>query len=376
MAKRKPTRKRKLQAKARPESKPKEVVYLFGAGATQAEVEYLGAQRVNLLMRDDNRFGEGVSTRILKRTGRAGATFLGEDHGVDIEKLISLLTASGIGQHSELAEKMRDYYFEEIRGRLASAKVIDSPELAVCLLEMHKDSRFTREVETLSGIFTTNHDGLLQIATGTVFGAVNIGFPFTSEHFIVADADSVPPILQLHGSFTWSFGVPIEVTRLQVGSRYVPGGIWIPPTILKESKNYPFNKLMGLAYELLAKRCDVLRVIGSSMTQNDWNVLSLIFNAQRHREVLTGAAFRIELIMPHDAGEEIRQLCSYLKNVTPIGYLTDGEFGTYKEGKLPAESELNNQFAYWLKQKIYYHRTNNAFGVLGPTMAKVVGETR
>ena len=164
-------------------------------------------------------------------------------------------------------------------------------------------------------------------------------------------------MLQVHGSFTWQFGMPIQVTPLRKTSKYSPETVWIPPTILKESKNYPFNKLLGLAYELLTKRCDVLRVIGASLTQNDWNVLSLIFNAQRHREYVRGSAFRVELIMPHDVGEKIKRECAYIQELTPIGYLSEGQFAEYKETDNPIarDSDLANPFAYWLDQKVEYH---------------------
>lgn len=361
----------------RKKEQPKQVVYLFGAGATQAEVDYLGARPVNLLMRDNDKYGEGVSTRILKQIGREGRPFSGEDRGIDIEKLISLLAASGVDTHSKLAERMRQHYFEEISTGLVKSKIIERPQLAVGLLEMHQNNSFRGEVEDLTGIITTNHDGLLQIASQEVFRAVNLGFPFASEDVTPANSDPVPPILQLHGSFTWTFGVPVEVTTLRKGSKYSADTTWIPPTILKESKKYPFNKLTGLAYEILAKQCDVLRVVGASLTQNDWNVLSLIFNAQRHREHVKGAAFRIELIMPQKDGENIQSDCSYLKNITPIGYLTEGQFADYKEPDLPADSEVRNVFAYWLKEKINYHRRRDELGEgdLDGTMAQIAGDT-
>lgn len=363
----------------RKKEEPKQVVYLFGAGATQAEVDYLGAQPINLLMRDHDRLGEGVSTRILRQIGGRAIPFLGEDRGVDIEKLISLLTASGIDIHSKLAERMRQHYFEEVCKSLVQSAIIQRPKLAIGLLEMHQNNSFRNEVEALTGIMTTNHDGLLQLASQEVFRAVNLGFPFASEDLTPANSDPVPPLLQLHGSFTWRFGVPVKVATLREGSKYSANATWIPPSILKESKNYPFNKLTGLAYQVLAKQCDVLRVVGASLTQNDWNVLSLIFNAQRHREYVKGAAFRIELIMPQKHGENIQIDCSYLRNITPIGYLTEGQFGVYTETEhdFPPDSEMRNPFAYWLKEKISYHQRRNEFGqrALNGTMALIAGET-
>jgi len=184
----------------------------------------------------------------------------------------------------------------------------------------------------------------------------------------------VPPVLQLHGSFTWRFAVPTKAERLRSGTQYSNDAIWIPPAVLKESKSYPFNKVIGLSYELLARQCDVLRVIGSSLTQNDWNVLCLIFNGQRHREAVAGTAFRIELIMPLLGCSQIGQQCSYLKNLTPIDHLSEGDFDVFREDE--PDSETRNTFAYWLKQKIQYHHRRGEFGTgtLSGLMAQVAGE--
>lgn len=335
---------------------PKRIVYLWGAGATHAEAQRLGST-VNLLMRSCDDFGEGVASRIIH--GMASKLSSPFDFGevADIEKLISLLAASGTHEHLALANRMREGYFHELRTSLAESKVLDNPWLATKLLRMHSDSTFSARVETLQGIITTNHDGLLQVASQQVFEKINIGFKFASNDFLDGDSE-VAPILQLHGSFTWRFGAPIRVSRLRTTSRYHPETVWLPPTILKESKNYPFNKLLGLAYELLLGHCDVLRVVGTSLSQNDWNILCLVFNAQRHREAMKKAVFRIELIMPKDAGEYVQEECGYLRNMTPIGHLTDGDFTAFldPEADFSSKSDLSNPLAYWLDRKIAHHR--------------------
>jgi hypothetical protein len=340
---------------------PKQVVYLWGAGATHAEAQYVGAP-VNLLVRDSEVFGDGVTTRILRRTGRTASSSFGGV--VDIEKLISLLAASGISEFESLAEKLRTNYFNEIRTSLAKARVLEKLRLATALFQLHQDEQFRQDVETLSGVLTTNHDGLLQNVFQGIFSGINLGFPFASKDF--AFNQEAPPLLQLHGSFTWQFATPIEVSKLRSRSGYTPDTVWIPPTILKEPKNYPFNKLTGLAYELLARKCDVLRVVGASLTQNDWNILSLVFNAQRHREYHKGTAFRIELIMPHDVGEALKEECSYLKNIIPIGYLSDGDFAGYK---LNAETtDMANPLGYWLMQKLEHHRSRDELADSAPAL--------
>ena len=192
---------------------PKRVVYLLGAGATQAEVDYLGARPVNLLMRNTDR--EGVAARVLKGLNAKWRRFLGEDEGADIEKLISLLAASGVDSLVRLAERIRQEYFWDIRNHLVEAQIINCPKLAQGLLEMHNSEHFKENVETLTGILTTNHDGLLQVASQRVFGEVNLGFLFKSDHGLIpAKSPATPPILALHGSFTWKFGVPMQVSKL------------------------------------------------------------------------------------------------------------------------------------------------------------------
>jgi hypothetical protein len=350
-------------------------VYLLGAGATQAEVDYLGIQGINLLMLTNKHNGEGIAKSVLKGFQRRRKRVMG-DAEVDIEKLISLLAASGVTMLSNWAEEMRCLYFREILKGLQACRVNRNPKLARALFEMHKNVDFKERVENLSGIITTNHDGLLQIASQEVFGGINIGFPFLSEAYKSVDLNAAPLLLQLHGSFTWQFGVPIKVSVLRRASRYSKDMSWIPPTILKESKIYPFNKLTAMAYELLTKRCDVLRIVGSSLTQNDWNVLSLIFNAQRHREHRRQATFRIELIIPHKTGEDVAANCAYLKNLFPIGHLTDGEFDDYKDkDQEELTPEMKNIFAYWLKQKIFYHRSKGILKSSGltETMREIVG---
>lgn len=351
--------------------RPKNVVYLWGAGATHAEAQRLGSA-LSLLMRDDPVLGEGITSRILARTGKRAVSAYGAGEGVDIEKLISLLAASGKDEHASLAEKMRTHYFTELKSSLSATTLLTAPELSIRLLKLHSDPAF-RKVERLCGIVTTNHDGLLQVASQEVFGAVNTGFDFVSDDFNQSAEPNLPPILQLHGSFTWRFGLPMRIEKLNRASAYA-GTVWIPPTILKESKSYPYNKLAGFAYELLARQCDVLRVVGTSLTQNDWNILSLIFNAQRHRGATNGEPFVIELIMPRSSGEGIQKDCAYLKNMLSIGFLTDGRFAEYKEGTITPESDLANPFAYWLDEKIEFHRLRDDLTLARRSMVAPMAE--
>lgn len=211
-----------------------------------------------------------------------------------------------------------------------------------------------------------------------VYGKTNLGISFEGGHDLVqADAAAIPMILQLHGAFTWKFGVPIKVAALKADTEYTGETLWIPPAILKESKSYPFNKINGLAHELLLHDCDILRVVGSSLTQNDWNVIAMIFNAQRIARLTRGTSFLIELIMPSKACDDIRNSCTYLKSIKTIGDISDGDFAPYKEEKPPyADPDMNNPLLYWLKEKFTYHRSKGHFGEgpLPPAISAVLGD--
>ena len=88
---------------ARSKPRPKRVVYLWGAGATQAEAQHLGAT-ISLLMPDTDAFGDGIATRILRRVKDNISTSFDSGQGVDIEKVISLFAASGIRKHGRFAD--------------------------------------------------------------------------------------------------------------------------------------------------------------------------------------------------------------------------------------------------------------------------------
>ena len=312
-------------------------------------------------MSDTDWLGEGVASRILDSIPEKESNPFRGDVGTDIEKLMSLLAASNVRSLEVLADKIRRQYFLEIRRSLDTTGVMERQQLAEGLFVLHLHPEF-KKVEHLSGIISTNHDGLLQSAAQSAYGSLNLGVPFQSREFKVDASKCTPPILYLHGSFTWTPSIPISVAKLTGRTRYKRDRLWIPPSILKESKVYPFNKLIGRAYELLSRHCDVLRVVGASLTQNDWNILSLIFNAQRHLDKFGGGAFRIEMIMPHEDGLELTHNCSYLRNLHPIGFLTDGDFSGYKDDQMAPSDMKKNPLAYWMKEKISHHKHKSDFG--------------
>ncbi|MDP3297463.1 MAG: hypothetical protein Q8N09_07735 [Thermodesulfovibrionia bacterium] len=352
---------------------PKQVVYLFGAGSTQAEADHKGGEQVNLLMKDSKRLGRGISTRILEQ---AGIDRNYDIKGADIEKLISLFSASTIEEYNASAEDLRKRYYNEIVDTLSKVRILEKPELAIGLLDMHNNIAF-KNIETLTGIITLNHDNLFQVASQEVHGGVNLGFKFDSIYFKYDECCTAPVIIQLHGAFNWKNSPPIEVLKLSARKKEnVKNILWIPPSILKEAKDYPYNKLTGLAYELLTKKCNILRIIGCSLSQNDWDLISLIFSAQSYQyQYNEKSCFRIELIIDQATGENIKEDYSYLRNLFPIGYLTDGKRLADFKDKERITSEMNNPFKFWLKTKVQYHldRKEFDFTKMNESLKKIIG---
>src|SRR5205807_540812 len=116
----------------------------------------------------------------------------------------------------------------------------------------------------------------------------------------------------------------------------------------------------------------------SAMTQNDWNILSLVFNAQRHNIFLGEKPFKIELIMPQKDAMATEKSSAYLMNIIPMASIKDGDFSSYEEWTddyPPSNMDEGNPFFYWLNQKLNFHQSRGEFGAnpLVGIMAKVAG---
>ena len=188
---------------------PKKVVYLFGAGATQAEASFRGGEKINMLMKDSDSLGDGISKRVLKKAGTDVLLDLPKDGKIDIEKLISLLANTGIEKYEGEAEKLRKLYFREILDGLSKTGVLYEPKLAIALLEMHKNEEYRDKIEVLSCIISLNHDNLFQTAMKKVYSALNLGFKCESKYYKISANHEIPMLIHLHGAFNWLNGLPI-----------------------------------------------------------------------------------------------------------------------------------------------------------------------
>jgi hypothetical protein len=156
--------------------------------------------------------------------------------------------------------------------------------------------------EQLMGILTTNYDSLLDEAFCTVYSGINFGYPFYSKMY--KRDDHVPKLLKLHGSFNWRIHKrnifrrkSLEVSKEFESQHYDDDySGWIPPSVYKRPGGV-IETIWNNAVGLLST-CNTLRVIGSSLRNEDSALLSLIFTSSLKNREITGKGFAIELILP------------------------------------------------------------------------------
>jgi hypothetical protein len=350
---------------------PKRVVYLIGAGATQAEIANKGSVE-NILM-------QGVSQRITIKAKEKKELNLDwlppvkeqDPIKLDLEQLVSLLITNGnsIKKYLQAANSLKQLYRDDIIAILKRTNVLDSPDLALNLLGLHNDSKF-KEVETLAGIINLNHDNLFEVASQKIYDGINIEFNFLEDGF--KKNTNAPLILKLHGSFNWKSSWPIQLIDLHSYTDTDDDDyIWLPPTTVKEAKEFPYSKLIGKAYELLMD-CDILRVVGCSLNQNDWNIINLVFSTQYLKFVHTSNYYDIQLILNPKEAEGIRERYSYLGKIHTISELSDLDddegknpyFKAHEDGMVDfSNTNLGNYFKFWLDKKTEYHRKLNEVAI-------------
>jgi hypothetical protein len=340
----------------------KRVAYLLGAGASEGILKYADAEK-SILM---NRITEAISSRIANDT-KGEFTIVRDElqndlvEGANIEHLITLYEISGYQPHNDIAQNLKRLFREEIQNTIAELGTAFSPKLLLALIDMHSIEELKEELVL---ILTTNYEDLIERALQKMKGGINyvVGMNCSDPNYCI-DATINPPLLKLHGSFNWKNGYPITV-ECSVGTP--EDTIWIPPGVTKKRDAYPFNVIWGRARELL--NCDILRIIGSSLTQNDWDLISLIHSTQRLRTD-GSPRYNVEFIgLPCDC-ERIKKDYPYLNPKTYIEMVEFTKFAvdTYlpeyigrpeppeeerlKEVAKTIDESKMNVFEFWLRTK-------------------------
>ena len=282
------------------------VAYLFGAGASEGELKLNGTSK-SILMED-------IATEIAVKIRDAADRRFDEVSndliaGVNIEYLITLYEASGTSLHNDIAKKLKTLFRQEIQDRINELGESFKPTLLSALIDMHEISELGEELVI---VLTTNYEDLIEKAMLSVKGGVNYLIRVISSAEYLKVMENSPPILKLHGSFNWKNDDPILIQSNISDEENV---IWIPPGMVKRRQYYPFDLIWGKARELL--ECDVLRIVGCSLSLSDWELLSLLFTTQTRRTEVY-QPYIIELIDYPEKCEQIKTEYSYLRNLKTI----------------------------------------------------------
>lgn len=282
----------------------KTIVYLFGAGATHAELVALDPD----LRPNDGLLISNVSERVMSRASqdlgylKGIETVSGRGGSLNIELLISLIENSKIPDWSNKSERLKEFIREDITSALPPS-LTRRFFLHKGLLEFH-NHKTTQTKEKLTGLISLNYDAVLDRAVEAIFGN-GINYCFSRE--MDPESNAKIPLLKLHGSFNWK--------NQQVLCRRRSIEI-IQPGSSKSYLHAPFGFIWNRALDLLA-RCDSLRVIGCSLSPNDVHLIDLIFRAHLERR----QPFNIEIIAPDDTAKAIKQSYGFFRNIEMLSNL-------------------------------------------------------
>lgn len=278
------------------------VVYLFGAGATQACVQHGGGRHGILMKHLARDLLDAVKSALEPSSPELIdlVNSLASDNS-DIEHIITFLDESVSERHRGLAATLKKTFEDVLKRRLAEISEANGGMPPVRLYEALLDMHDTPDcAETIAGVLTLNYDGYLEVALGRTGWTPDFGIR-------VSPASASPStrsleVIKLHGSFGWERRWPVDAVSI------AEFPLWIPPGVQKAKSQYPFNVLWGRARELLD--CDVLRIVGCRLGPNDWDLVSLLFTT-RHTHA-SRRMYRIEIIDSPEVAHQIGSAFPYL----------------------------------------------------------------
>lgn len=323
---------------------PKKIVYLLGSGATHAVIREIDITK-GLLTKDIQDYvGKTFSSRGIEQVIWNELT-----QTKDVEHLISVLDF----QHKRaVSEKLRSYYRSAIIALAASVSYRLPANLYTVLCDLH--IHLGQELcEELVCFLTLNYEDILERSIKMhLEKEVSYGFADESRR-----GNDRIEVLKLHGSFTWKSTYPIEIGTMTSVKNST--SLWIPPGVDKRKDNYPFNLIWGRATEALMG-CDVLRIIGCSLSRNDWALIPIIYTLQKFRD----GDIRIEVIDFPDIGKNIKSNYGYLditifsqleEVIHPYRFLFPTAGDKYIQREIESvfrDKNKTNPFKTWLENRI------------------------
>ncbi|TSD63862.1 hypothetical protein FFF34_014940 [Inquilinus sp. KBS0705] len=322
----------------------KKVAYLLGAGASQAVVSHINPD--NGLMTTD------IRNVIQKQYSSAPFDtniwneILTEEY--DLEQIISVMEY----QYQYASSTTLRRYYRDAIVKLSKKISANPPKsnLYSILIDMHLNLQNSLDEELLC-IISLNYEDILEKTIDKHF-KIQVDYGINK----LPTANGIQ-IFKLHGSFNWENVRPIKVATNMTSLRS-ENTLWIPPGVDKRKENYPFNLLWGKANEAIMN-CDVIRVVGCSLSRNDWGLIPMLYTIQKFHS--TGHKFAIEIIDFPEIAEKIKTNYKYL-DITSIDDIP--EFFDFYKKQFPSASDdaikteivnsLNNPLQSWLEAKIEY----------------------
>jgi len=325
------------------------IVYLTGAGATKGEMAFKGLEADTSMT--------GISENVYTMSKDADGSYgkLVDDLGLQLQEQDIELIMSLFESYLDLEDKKLSRINAEMRKlfrRYLISQITDQinvPQLLTSLIHLHEkyDKSIGENGEKVLGFLTINYDNLLEDAFYRVYGRLNLGGSFESEQYQFSD--EVIPVLKLHGSFNWQIQEKTILVAESIEQKEDNNG-WIPPSVYKKpAGNIVFQSIWKQAKNLLTD-CDILRVIGSNLRNEDWSLISLLFTSQ----IESKKVFEVELIVPNESavGTErekgIIERLGFLGKMKPPSLLPI--FAEMIEEENIFRSWLNNT-ATWISQK-------------------------
>lgn len=300
------------------------VVYLFGAGATHAEFMNLYPGKItdgNFLTKNSLLMAD-VSKRVCEGAKNNGsfpkkiAGLISPAGLSNIELFISLIENNEVRSEATI-EKLKSLMKKDILDRLTKAR-LKKFYLHKALLEIHQHNNN----EELLGVISLNYDRVLDDAYKSTRN--------TPNYCLHSDDHSGVPLLKLHGAFALEY----RGHKLPI----------ITPGINKNYLELPYNFIWGRALELLID-CDILRVIGCSLSQNDVGLVDLLFKAHLARK----DPFELQVIAFDPKGNKIKEHLGFLPKIKTALEIEGGIIG---DQTIADHSTGANPFRIWLKAKI------------------------
>lgn len=329
----------------------KKVIYLLGAGAAQAVIKDLYPEK-GLLTQD---IQEVIEKKYSPKNIDARIWNEVLTKGNDVEHLISM---SESAYNYSASTILRKYYRNAIIEISKDIPNIPPVNLYSVLLDLHLNNKTINE--ELFCIITLNYEDILE-------RTIRYHFKYDVDYIIKAlngkkAVEKSIKVFKLHGSFNWMNTRPITIKKMT--SIKSEDTLWIPPGVDKKRENYPFNLLWGETLEYLLN-CDILRIVGCSLSRNDWGLIPILYTVQKFNEE-NNKGLDIQIIDYPNIIEGIKRNYKYL-NV--IGLTNLPEFISFykKQFKGAEDSEIlkeienkyldfdkTNPFQDWLDSKIDY----------------------